>query len=242
MPTEPEDEEVPLSSAEKLLSRLQDDLERIKVTQGFQRNSEAFGFWAIQQISPSLSERDTRYALEIGGPGDHGINAIWWDKDHRENGEQRGALHLARVMCPDFLVSDSRFGPEAAQELHRGLTWLAQANEEKLRPEFRRAKEDFENRLHGGQRIILSVVVAGAASRGLKEELGTISIELASEFLAGDVTIELFDLHRLDCLYIDRLELGDVRPPPIVNLRVRSRYLIRDYGSHRALVWCTSQT
>lgn len=224
------------ASLNNLVSRLHDELERIRVAEGFQRNSEAFGFWAIRQISPDLPDRDIAYALEVGGPGDHGIDAAWWDKDYRENGQPRGALYLAQVKCPDFLQGDARFGPEPAKELHSGVNWLATAESDKLKSTFKKVKQDFEDRFHGGQKIILAVVIAGGANKGLRAEINLIQTRLREQFPTGNVSMELFDLHRLDCLYVDRLEMGDVPPPETVKFRIHSKLLIRDYGKHRALV------
>lgn len=221
--------------ARQFLPRLKDDLTRLKITCGLQRNSEALLHWAIQQISPSLSDKDIHHAMEVGGAGDKGIDAAWWDSEAQEEGRKVGAYFIAQSKCPDFLIDVESYGADPARELLSGYQWLTKTSQAKLKKQFQRVKSDAEEHLAAGQRLRLAVIIGGVATKALADEVRMLGLTVAAQ-ASGPASAELLDLHRLNCLNLDRLEQGDLPPPEEARFKIRTTKNERTFGSRRALV------
>ena len=221
--------------ARQFLSRLKDDLTRLKVTCGLQRNSEALLHWAIHQISPSLSDKDIHHAMEVGGVGDKGIDAAWWDSEAQEEGRKVGAYFIAQAKCPDSLIDVESYGADPARELLSGYQWLTGSSPGKLKKPFQRVKTDVDERLSGGQRLRLAVIIGGVPTKALIDEVKMLGLTVSSQ-TRGLASAELFDLYRLNCLHLDRLEQGDLPPPEEARFKIRTTKIERTFGPRRALV------
>jgi hypothetical protein len=223
------------SLALEFLPRLKDELHRIRRDENFQRNADAFVYWAISQLSPSLSPHDVAHSMRPAGKDDKGIDAAWWDKNAIDQGRKIGAFYLAQGKCGDTLLELDRYGARAARELFSGFAWLTSPNQ-RLKPELKAVRDEFEVHLAGGEWIRLVVLVGGLATAGLWREAAVLESKLDVLYPNGKITVEVLDLPKLDSLYIDRLETGDIPAPASAKFRIRSEYHYRPYGLQRALV------
>jgi len=221
--------------AREFLPRLKDELNRIRRTESYQRNTEALLHWAIRQISPKLDEGGIRLALKAGGKDDKGVDAAWWDANSREGEGRTGAFFIAQSKCPDSLVDLQTYSLRVANEVFSGFSWLTSPGA-KLKPALERVREQFDLHFTGGERVRLAVIVGGLATNSLWDQAEVLEEKLNHLYPNGRISVEIFDIPKLDSMYRDRLEQGDLPPVGEARFRIRTEYHQRTYGPKKALI------
>jgi len=200
---------------------LQEELDRTTDPTNQSERSRAFLRWGIKQISPSLSYDDIRSAVTEEGK-DKGIDGAWFDKSYRDRPRSlEGAYFVAQSKCPEDLRGSTTFGPEPAEQLHKGLVWLTSDSAKPVRPELQNIRDQLTDLTIGqGYSGLFVVLIAGVASDDLKDYVKNLNQELR-DLHRGKLSFEIYDAKRLYNLYISNLEAGDTPPPAQVEFRFK---------------------
>ena len=226
------------SEAVDFVSILSEELTRTQERHGFTTKSDAFVFWSIRQISPSLDENDALAAVSHAGSGEQGIDAAWYDGNmHDRRLSRKGVYFIAQGKCPDDLSEIVSYGPQAAKDLRAALTWLRASAERTGKSEVRAIRRQFQDLVVDARHSCkFGVLVAGVAKDSLKQQIENLNLELREEG-PEVVSFELYDLDRLWSLYVSRLESSDLQPPSEVTFNIPLGYYEKkDQEGKKALV------
>src|SRR5438132_5310370 len=195
------------------LPTLAEEIERIKERQSYPSNSDAFVYWSIRQISPSLTDVEALSAVAPQGPGDKGVDAAWFDAETADPSlGVRGIFFVAQGKCPDRFEEIETYGPQVAKDLRSALTWLKSSPERTEKSELKAIKRQFQELVvDAGHPCRLAILIAGLSKDSLREQLEDYNTELDES--DERVAFELYDLRRLWNLYVTRLEEGDLPIP-----------------------------
>ncbi|HEV2317096.1 MAG TPA: AIPR family protein [Thermoplasmata archaeon] len=206
----------------KFLALLADELNRVTDRFGFKHRSDAFTFWGVRQISPSLKDEEVKAAVVTTAP-DKRVDAAWFDPTIRNVARGvTGVYFVAQAKCPESLTEVQTFGTEPADELIEALTWLRAKKERASRSELKVIRREFFEKVESqGYPARLAILVPGIASTALTELVHDTNEQLAQSG-HDRITLEIFDALRLYDLYISRLETGETPIPDHVSFRIRS--------------------
>lgn len=135
-------------------------------TQSYTNLGDAFAHWYLTARF-SLSDSEAAEATLIGGPGDKGLDAVWFDDD------QRLVLALQAKYSDEGRAS---FTYEDATKLRSSLEFLQDATRLQSIPEgeFRDRLEDSQGRIRTGYSIQFYIVVFGNATSEARKEIDDI--------------------------------------------------------------------
>ncbi len=113
--------------------QLRQDVDGLKAAY-YSNDGDAFCHWALRTYL-ELDEDEAFAACDVGGPGDHGLDAYWHD-------EEQGRIVLAQAK---YSQRRGKLDAGSVIELERGYKWLVRLGEggsKKTRKELRAAAKD----------------------------------------------------------------------------------------------------
>jgi len=224
------------SEYQEYLPRLQEDLEKIRISENFQKNSDALMFWSIKQVSPNLGEADIRHAMKVRNNNQLNLTAAWWDNKTKSKNLIEGAYIIGVSHSSDDLNYPWHPNVTYAEELYDNYMNLMEAPAKKLPQSLQTIKREVKSRLTQGFNVKLALILGGLASRELESEIRKLNTILGKGEYGDRLSIETFDIRKLHIHYIDRLEKGDLPLPDHSTFKVIGQYCHRVDGKAKSLI------
>lgn len=214
-----------------------DELARLRGQYGYSNNSDAFVHWAVQQISPILPSKSVLTASATKGASDRGIDAGWFDHAAYDKGSEiRGVYFVAQGKCTDDITRLKIYGPQAAKDLWNAYNWLNSTTKGSERSELLAVKKEYRSHVvDEGRPCVFAVLVCGLSSNSLVNQVKDYNRELKG-LGERNISFKIFEIRRLQGLYIARLEKGDMPGPEKVAFRIFSNYYTKRGGTAESLV------
>ena len=203
--------------------RLNDEISRITEKYGLKSKKEGFTFWCIDQISPGLGVGKIEAALEVDGSTSGNLNAMWFDDEacDRKNSIP-GTLFLAKSYCLAGSSDSLEFGSKDVNDIEAAFDEFLNEDGEGVGIHYPEIQEQYQNYKDRSYPIKFIILVPRKASPKLKERILEREKKITS-LVGKQISLELYDIERLQSLYSDRLLTFDMPIPSEVLFKIKDQ-------------------
>jgi len=219
------------------LLTLASEISRIKQLHNYPNQSDSFVHWCVEQLCPSLPDKNIIHAVSPGGPGDKGIDAAWYDDNFLDfNTGMTGVFFVAQGKCSDDMSKVKKFNTETIDNLLSAQEWLQSSTPKAKQPEHEAVRKEYRKRvIDEGRPVKFVGFISGKPQSSLLERFKDIDRE--EQHSSGKkISFEIFDIDRLHGLFLTRLETSDLPIPEELSFNISTNRYQKDKGVAKALI------